>query len=144
MADKIPQGPTGFPSHFISPQKKETKEYALQAVKFIDGSTARGLSSPILKGLSTDMRSNRAYARADQPIDKYKPILGIRQRTKKNPSPTSYKVLSWEILPIMPKFVNLLVGRLLEQNNDIGVKAIDKYAQDERRKVRTDLQEYII
>lgn len=139
-----------FPSDFLSPEEKASKEYALRWAKAIDGIGLNGTENGLFPGMITSGNSNqlnkfaqwRAYARGNQSIEKYKPILGISKKDSR--STVSYRALNFEILDVATKYVNVLIGKLLKQNNDIGVNAVDKRAQDERRKKRMELQEYVI
>lgn len=141
----LESGPTGFPSHFLSPKKKNTPEYAYQWLTNMHASDKLGVSSyKLFKGRATEISELRAFARGDQSIEQYKPILGVRGKTRKNPNPNSYKVLDWSILDVASKFVNLLVGRLIAQDNSVGVSSIDKRALDERRQKKISLQEYVV
>ncbi len=139
-----------FPSDFVSPEQKQSKEYALKWAEAIDAVGISGESNGLFQGMSIGANSInkydlwRSYARGNQRIDKYKPKLGINEKSKKDPTATSYRALNWEILDIASKYVNVLIGKLLKQNNDIGVYSVDKRAQDEKRKKRMELQEYII
>ena len=139
-----------FPSDFVSPEQKQSKEYALKWAKAIDGVGINGEGNGLFQGYSSGLNSInnyalwRSYARGNQSIDKYKPKLGINDKKRKDPTATSYRALNWEILDIASKYVNVLIGKLIDQNNDIGVYAVDKRAQDEKRKKRMELQEYIL
>lgn len=137
-----------FPSDFLSPAEKASKEYALRWAKAIDGIGINGTENGLFPGMVTGGNNNeinkfaqwRAYARGNQSIEKYKPILGIKKDSK---ATVSYRALNFEILDIATKYVNVLIGKLMKQNNDIGVNAVDKRAQDDRRKKRMELQEYV-
>src|SRR6478736_153239 len=141
-----------FPSDFLSPEQKNSEEYALKWAKAIDSVGINGTQNGIFPGMSNvstiainKFVERRSYARGQQAIDKYKPILGIRNnRTRRDPTAISYRAINWEILDIASKYVNVLIGKLMKQNNDIGINAVDKRAQDERRKKRMELQEYVI
>jgi len=141
-----------FPSDFLSPEQKNSEEYALKWAKAIDGVGINGAENGIFPGMATvstiainKFVERRSYARGAQAIDKYKPILGIRNnRTRRDPTAISYRAINWEILDIASKYVNVLIGKLMKQNNDIGINAVDKRAQDERRKKRMELQEYVL
>lgn len=141
---------TGFPSDFVSPTVKESKEYCLKWAKAMERVGLHGTNNGLFPGFAeNNSRLSRfalwrSYARAKQPIDKYKPILGVRNKTRKDPGATSYRVLNWEIMDVATKYVNVLVGRLIKQNNDIGVRAIDKRAEDDRLKKKVELQVEII
>jgi hypothetical protein len=138
-----------FPSDFLSPEEKASEKYALRWAKAIDGIGLNGAENGLFPGFVTSGNNNqlnkfaqwRAYARGNQSIEKYKPILGITG--KESRSTVSYRALNFEILDIATKYVNVLIGKLIKQNNDIGVNAVDKRAQDDRRKKRMELQEYV-
>jgi len=138
-----------FPSDFLSPKEKASKAYALRWAKAIDGIGLNGAENGLFPGYVTSGNNNqlnkfaqwRAYARGNQSIEKYKPILGISGKESKGT--VSYRALNFEILDVATKYVNVLVGKLIKQNNDIGVNAVDKRAQDDRRKKRMELQEYV-
>jgi len=143
-----------LPSDFIDPRLKEKPDYALRWAEAVDGRSNTS-ENPFFSGGGNSVRIGkkdyhrmpllRSYARGEQPIEKYKPILGVRDKKVANdPNNESYKVLSWEILGIAPKFVNVLVGKLIGQNNDIGINAIDKQARDARIEKKIELQEYLI
>jgi len=139
-----------FPSDFLSPAEKASKEYSLKWARAIDGVGLTGAENGLYPGMGGENSSTtkyelwRAYARGNQSIDKYKPILGIRNKKKRDPNSNSYRTLNFEILDIASKYVNVLIGKLIKQNNDIGVNAVDKRAQDEKRKKKMSLQEYIV
>lgn len=140
----------GFPSDFLSPETKQGKEYALRWARAMEKVGINGATNGLFPGFMENTSMNRftmwrAYARGQQPIDKYKPILGVNDKKNQNdPQATSFRVLNWEILDIASKFVNVLVGRLIKQNNDVGVMAVDKQAQDDRRAKHVELQEWVI
>lgn len=148
--EEIKKTSTGFPSDFLDPTEKAKKTYALAWARAMEDIGTNGTGNGLFPGFMENTSLSRfaiwrAYARGNQPIDKYKPILGVNDRKqKKDATATSYRVLNWEILDVASKYVNVLVGRLLKQNNDIGVYAVDKRAQDDRRKKRIELQEYVI
>lgn len=140
----------GFPSDFLSPDVKESPEYALKWAEFMDGIGINGAGNGLFPGFMENTQNSRfgiwrAYARGAQPIDKYKPILGVNdKKTRKDPNATSYRTLNWEILDIASKYVNVMIGKLIKQNNDVGVKAIDARSQDERRQTRISLQDEVM
>jgi hypothetical protein len=145
---------SSLPSDFLDPKLKEKPEYAIRWCEAVD-SRSQSNENPFYSGGGNSVRIGkkdyhkmpllRAYGRGEQPIDKYKPILGVKDKKVANdPNNESYKVLSWEILGIAPKFVQVLVGKLIGQNNDIGINAIDKQSRDARIEKKIELQEYLI
>ncbi len=139
-----------FPSDFISPEEKKSKECSLLWAKAIDGVGLTGAENGLYPGMGGENSSTtkyelwRAYARGNQSIDKYKPILGVRNKKKRDPQANSYRALNFEILDIASKYVNVLIGKLIKQNNDIGINAVDKRALDEKRQKKYKSIEYIV
>lgn len=116
---KISIEETGFPTHFVSDKEKESKEFGLnigRAIQFEwfrrDGRRAKFYSQ------WADIHKMRLYARAEQPIQKYKNELAVD-------GDLSWLNLDWTPIAIMPKFVDIVVNGMMER--DIKVKA---YAQD--------------
>jgi hypothetical protein len=153
--DKPDQLRNSFPSDFVDPKIKETPEYCIKWAEAVDKRSATDENPFFSGGAGNTVKVGtrqwhkfpllRSYARGEQPIDKYKPILGVSDKKVANdPNNMSWKVLSWEILGIAPKFVNNLVGKLIGQNNDIGINAIDKQARDARIEKKIELQDYLI
>ena len=140
----------GFPSDFLSPDVKQSKEYALRWAESMDKVGINGSQNGFFPGFMPNTSTSkyavwRSYARGQQSIDKYKPILGVNNnKTKKDPGATSYRVLNWEILDVASKYINVLIGKLIKQNNDIGIMAVDKRASDDRRNKRMELQDHVI
>ena len=109
----------GFPSQFVSDSEKATVEFGLQIGQAIqyewfkkDGNQCRYYNQ------WRDFNRLRLYARGEQPIGKYKNELAID-------GDLSYLNLDWTPVPILPKFVDIVVNGM--QDRDFQVKA---YAQD--------------
>jgi hypothetical protein len=67
----------------------------------------------------------RLYARGEQPIDKYKDELSIN-------GDLSYLNLDWKPVPIIPKFVDIVVNGLAERMYDIKAYSQDPFGVQER------------
>ena len=110
---------TGFPSQFVSDAEKATNEFGLQIGQAIqyewfrkDGNQCRYYNQ------WRDFHRLRLYARGEQSVAKYKNELAID-------GDLSYLNLDWTPVPILPKFVDIVVNGM--QGRDFKVKA---YAQD--------------
>ena len=110
---------TGFPSQFVSDAEKATDEFGLQIGQAIqyewfkkDGNQCRYYNQ------WRDFHRLRLYARGEQSVAKYKNELAID-------GDLSYLNLDWTPVPILPKFVDIVVNGM--QGRDFKVKA---YAQD--------------
>ena len=116
---KIDIASTGFPSQFVSDAEKATYEFGLQIGQAIqyewfkkDGNQCRYYNQ------WRDFHRLRLYARGEQSIAKYKNELAID-------GDLSYLNLDWTPVPILPKFVDVVVNGM--QGREFKVKA---YAQD--------------
>jgi len=116
---KIDIASTGFPSQFVSDAEKATYEFGLQIGQAIqyewfkkDGNQCRYYNQ------WRDFHRLRLYARGEQSIAKYKNELAID-------GDLSYLNLDWTPVPILPKFVDIVVNGM--QDREFKVKA---YAQD--------------
>ena len=63
----------------------------------------------------------RLYARGEQPVQKYKDELSIN-------GDLSYLNLDWKPVPIIPKFVDIVVNGISTKNYDIKAYAQDPFS----------------
>ena len=117
MADTVRKA--NFPSQIVSDSEKASKEYGLKIAKAIEHEWF-GVSSSINKFQSNENEFHklRLYARGEQSIQKYKDELSIN-------GDLSYLNLDWKPVPIIPKFVDIVVNGIAERVYDIKV-----YSQD--------------
>lgn len=116
---KISISDTAFPTHFVSDKEKESKEFGLKIGEAIQYEWFRKDSGKAkFYAQWADFHKIRMYARAEQPIGKYKNELAID-------GDLSWLNLDWTPIAIMPKFVDIVVNGMMER--DIKAKA---YAQD--------------
>ncbi len=116
---KIDINPVGFPSLFVSDSEKDTVEYGLQIGQAIqyewfrkDSSTCRFYSQ------WRDYHRLRLYARGEQSVQKYKNELAID-------GDLSYLNLDWTPVPIIPKFVDIVVNGMSDR-----LFKVQAYSQD--------------
>ena len=120
----------GFPSHLIDPKDKLTPEWCLA---FIKGMHEGNNQMTIFRNNTTKYQQWRDYARGMQDIDQYKTILASSNKKNKGKSNASYKNLSYEIMPIAPKFVRILEGMIMKQPRIVKTKGIDNESLDAER-----------
>ena len=119
---------TSFPSHSVSEIEKASMDYGLQIGNAIENEWFRK-DSGSTKYYNFRQRYNdlRLYARGEQSVQKYKDELSIN-------GDLSYLNLDWKPIPIIPKFVDIVVNGISERTYDIRA-----YSQDPTSsKKRTD------
>ena len=111
--------PAGFPDQFATDADKATMEYGLQVGQAIQYEWFRkGGGSCRYYSQLQSFNQLRRYARGEQSVAKYKNELAID-------GDLSYLNLDWTPVPILPKFVDIVVNGM--SNRLFHVKA---YAQD--------------
>ncbi len=115
-----------FPSQVVSDIEKASEEYGLKIGKAIeyewfnrDSGTNRFASN------QNTFHKLRLYARGEQSIQKYKDELSIN-------GDLSYLNLDWKPIPIIPKFVDIVVNGISERTFDIKAYSQDPYGVSKR------------
>ena len=119
---------SGFPSQVVPDAEKDTWEYGLQVGRAVENEWFRNNRGGMRFQTNYQQYHNlRLYARGEQSIQKYKDELSIN-------GDLSYLNLDWKPVPVIPKFVDIVVNGMSQRDYDI--KA---YSQDpDSRKKRTD------
>ena len=131
---KITINPQGFPSQFVSDSVKDSVEFGLQIGQAIqyewfrkDGGQSRFYNQ------WADFHRLRLYARGEQSIQKYKNELAID-------GDLSYLNLDWTPVPIIPKFVDIVVNGMADRLFKIKAYAQDGMSLDKRSKYQEELE----
>ena len=117
-----------FPSQVVSDLEKMSYEYGLKVAKAIENEwfhTGRG--SNRYKTNNNNFHNLRLYARGEQSIQKYKDELSIN-------GDLSYLNLDWKPVPIIPKFVDIVVNGIAERTYDVKAFSQDPYGVTKRTK----------
>jgi len=124
MAESVLKG--FFPSQVVSDKEKMGQEYGLKVAKAIesewfskDSGTNRYYSN------QNEFHKLRLYARGEQSIQKYKDELSIN-------GDLSYLNLDWKPVPIIPKFVDIVVNGIAERSYDVKCYSQDPYGVAKR------------
>ena len=115
-----------FPSQVVSDLEKMSYDYGLKVAKAIESEwfyTDRGSSR--YRSNKNDFHKLRLYARGEQSIQKYKDELSIN-------GDLSYLNLDWKPVPIIPKFVDIVVNGIAERTYDIKAYSQDPYGVSKR------------
>ena len=119
---------SSFPSQVVSDEVKASLDYGIQVARAIEGEWFQeGRSGNRYAQSYSNFHQLRLYARGEQSIAKYKDELSIN-------GDLSYLNLDWKPVPVIPKFVDIVVNGMSNKEYDIIA-----YAQDpESQKKRTD------
>jgi len=117
-----------FPSQAVSDLEKLSQEYGEKVAKAIENEWFSDTSVRF----NTKYNSNlnhfhklRLYARGEQPIQKYKNELSIN-------GDLSYLNLDWKPVPIIPKFVDIVVNGMAQRSYEINCFSQDAYGISKR------------
>src|SRR6056297_3412280 len=122
----------GFPNPLARESEKESKDYGLSFFKAMYRAWA-GENETLLDQRSIRYRRARQYAGGYQDEDQYKDLLNKE-------GDLSYLNLNWDIVPIIPKFIDLVVNSITNYEFDIKARAIDPVSSDKRKKKEMDLK----
>tara|TARA_R110002050_G_scaffold25369_3_gene67686 strand:+ start:1013 stop:3379 length:2367 start_codon:yes stop_codon:yes gene_type:complete len=121
----------GFPSQIVSDLEKMSEEYGLKVGRAIEHEWFNS-SHNRYEATQSKFHNLRLYARGEQSIQKYKDELSIN-------GDLSYLNLDWKPVPIVPKFVDIVVNGMSSRSFDIKAYSQDQYGVSKR----TDYMESI-
>lgn len=129
---------SAFPSQFVSDAEKNTAEFGIQIGQAIqyewfrkDGNQCRYYSQ------WRDFHRLRLYARGEQSVAKYKNELAVD-------GDLSYLNLDWTPVPILPKFVDIVVNGMSDRMFKVKAYAQDAMSQAKRSKYQDILEGQMI
>ena len=126
MAKVSPKGI--FPSQSVSDAEKKSLGYGLKIAKAVESEWFKKDSGGSRYFSNRDNYHNlRLYARGEQSIKKYKDELSIN-------GDLSYLNLDWKPVPIIPKFVDIVVNGIAERAYDLKAYSVDGVASAARTK----------
>jgi hypothetical protein len=129
---------SSFPDQVVSQEVKDSLDYGLQVGRAIEGEwfrNYRGLGYRYATNVQNYHRL-RLYARGEQPIQKYKDELAID-------GDLSYLNLDWQPVPVISKFVDIVVNGISSRNYDINAFAQDPTSVRERTKYAEKLDQHL-
>ena len=131
---KINISSAGFPTQFVSDKEKATWEYGLQIGQAIQYEWFRKDSSGArYYNRWGEYNRLRLYARGEQSIAKYKNELSVD-------GDLSYLNLDWTPVPILPKFVDIVVNGLGDRLFKVNAYAQDALSQSKRSKYQNMIE----
>ena len=136
MANKYVNSLNIFPREDVSPEEKKTKAYGYALAKAIINASTTGRTS-ITNSQKRQFALNRMYGKGLQPIEKYMTAfygkdwqLVVQQRK-------ALLNLNWEIMSVLPKYKDVLLGMFTDVEYNINCSAIDELtgAEIEQKKL---------
>ena len=113
-----------FPSQAVGDLEKLSEDYGLKVARAIRHEWFSGSTSKY-NSHKNNFHTLRLYARGEQPIQKYKNELSIN-------GDLSYLNLDWKPVPIIPKFVDIVVNGMAQRNYEINCFSQDEYGVSKR------------
>jgi len=115
-----------FPSQVVSDVEKISYEYGLKVAQAIEREWFGNEQGTNRWHSNTyNFHNLRLYARGEQSVQKYKDELSIN-------GDLSYLNLDWKPVPIISKFVDILVNGMTQRNYDINVYSQDPFGVSKR------------
>ena len=135
---KVNISSAGFPSQFVSDAEKATEEFGLQIGQAIqyewfkkDANQCRFYTQ------WRDFHRLRLYARGEQSVAKYKNELAVD-------GDLSYLNLDWTPVPILPKFIDIVVNGMSERLFKVKAYAQDAMSQSKRSKYQDMIESQMV
>jgi len=114
-----------FPSQAVPDLEKMSAEYGLKVAQAIEQEWFKDSHSNRYNVTQQKFHNLRLYARGEQSIQKYKDELSIN-------GDLSYLNLDWKPVPIIPKFVDIVVNGMAERMFNIKAHSQDQYGVSKR------------
>ena len=122
----------GFPDPLVPQEQKLTKEYGLQYAKAIEGQWGSTQDSTSTFGARKNIFArNRDYANGTQDTAIYKQLLN---QNDPNNGDGSLMNLDFTAVPVLPKFVRVVVNKILSRNPYPNIEAVDPLSSSEKNK----------
>ena len=117
---------SSFPDQVVPDSVKNSYDYGLRVAQAIENEWFRqDIGGDRYLQNYQNYHSLRLYARGEQHVQKYKDELSIN-------GDLSYLNLDWKIVPVIPKFVDIVVNGMTDKGYEIKSFATDPFALKER------------
>ena len=123
---------SGFPNPLADASEKHSKKYGLRYAKAIEGQWGKMSDKNSMHGSRNGtFKRNRTYANGTQDTSIYKQLL-----TSLNPNGGEGSLLNLDYtpVPILPKFVRIVVNKILSRNPYPNLEAVDPLSSSEKNK----------
>jgi len=131
---KISINPSSFPSQYVPDSRKKSMEFGLQIGQAIQYEWFRRDNGGTKFFNQWDaFHKLRLYARAEQSVAKYKNELSVD-------GDLSYMNLDWTPVPILPKFVDIVVNGMSDRMFDVKAYAQDAMSAEKRNQYQDTIE----
>lgn len=114
-----------FPNHLI-PAAEKGHDWILQYCKAAWYSWSYNTPQTIFFANRFRYETFKQYANGNQAINRYKPILGVDEQATE-----TWLNIDWSVIPIVPKFRRIALGRLNKIDYNIVATPVDSLANEE-------------
>lgn len=115
----------GYPSHLIDPKEKN-RDWILQYCKAAWSSLDQDNPKEIFYNARYRYEMLKSYAIGNQSVNKYKPLVGVDEEARE-----TWLAIDWSVIPIIPKFRRIALGKLNKVDYNIVATPVDSLANDE-------------
>ena len=129
MLGKKTMGFVTYPDIYAPREVKRSKKFGLQMFEAMYNDWA-GSNSTRFERWTTRVAEARKYAMGAQSVNKYK------QMFTNAGGDLSFMTIDWSIVPIVPKFVDIIVNGAMNKDHEIKVQGVDSVSQEERQKAK--------
>ena len=124
----------GFPNQLASDAEKASEEYGLMVGRAIETEWFRKEGGPARFYNNRDLYHKlRKYSMGEQSVRKYKDELAIN-------GDISYLNLDWTPVPVIPKFVDIVVNGISNRLFDVKAEAVDPISSDKKALYKNRIQ----
>ena len=135
---EIDISPERFPSQFVSDAEKEKDSFGLQVGQAIQYEWfKKGGSGCRFYDQWRQFHNLRLYARGEQSVSKYKDELAVD-------GDLSYLNLDWTPVPILPKFVDIVVNGMSNRLFSVKAQAQDAMSQGKKNKYQDMIEAQMV
>lgn len=123
-----------FPSHLVDPKEKG-RDWILQYCKAAWDSFESDTPREIFYHARYRYEVQKAYAMGNQSINKYRPLMGVDEEATE-----TWLNIDWSVIPIVPKFRRVALGKLNKVDYNIVATPIDSLANEETQAYFADVK----
>lgn len=117
-----------FPSHLVDPKEKG-RDWIMQFCKAAWTSFENDNPREIFYHSRFKYEVQKSYAMGNQSVNKYRPLMGVDEEAKED-----WLNVDWSIIPIVPKFRRIALGKLNKVDYNIVATPVDALANEETDK----------